>query len=357
MPFTVNVGPYQGGNFLFQGLSGLGQAIGGGAGKALEQYQQNQKLDTFNEAVMRSAVDAGEASEDDWQKFMASSRTQKTHMAANLAASFTHKQQQAKLAEDVAQTAAAQAQTASSQAALNRANAGLSWVPTEQDRTTAQQMGYNYVWDPTKGFTLQPYQGSDYNTKWTPTKEQEEAAKQGGYQYLPTPKGVELKKIEGQSKIEPFTPPGTSTPLPNTYSVTNPDGTLKIVTLPSQQAEGYTPAEMTNIFKDFGVQPAQMFDSDLHHGFDDNNKAVPWEKATKIRIGNKGPLLPKDVFENLKSLAAQRANVPVRGKRGQGVIATPGSVPGPNALPSVGDTRTIGGVTYEWDGKGWIVSQ
>jgi hypothetical protein len=58
MPFTVNVGPYQGGNFLFQGLSNLGQGVGGGIASASEllrkQKEEQGQSDTIFEEYLKS---------------------------------------------------------------------------------------------------------------------------------------------------------------------------------------------------------------------------------------------------------------------------------------------------------------
>lgn len=64
MPFTVNVGPYQGGNFLFQGLSNLGQGIGGGINSAVEQRKQQQQDQGQSQTIFEEYLKSQKFSDD-----------------------------------------------------------------------------------------------------------------------------------------------------------------------------------------------------------------------------------------------------------------------------------------------------
>src|SRR5262245_37164570 len=121
MPFTVNVGPYMGGQFLYGGLSTLGQSLGGGIGKAIEQYQTNQKQDAYNDLIIQHALQNNLITHDDWQKYMGSSRTQKTGIAAGIAANVTsdiQRKQAAALEEQRLASAQYRTQQAAEAAAL-----------------------------------------------------------------------------------------------------------------------------------------------------------------------------------------------------------------------------------------------
>jgi len=65
MPFTVNVGPYQGGNFLAAGLGSLGKSIGEGVTSAVAERKQQQQdqaqADTIFEEWLKSNDFTGEA--------------------------------------------------------------------------------------------------------------------------------------------------------------------------------------------------------------------------------------------------------------------------------------------------------
>src|SRR5262245_53106512 len=65
MPFTVNVGPYQGGNFLAAGLGSLGESLGKGITSAVAERKQQQQdqaqADTIFEEWLKSNDFTGEA--------------------------------------------------------------------------------------------------------------------------------------------------------------------------------------------------------------------------------------------------------------------------------------------------------
>lgn len=88
MPFNSGGQTYQGGNFLFQGLASAGQGVGKGVADALDKIDQNRKLDSYNDEVVQHSFNAGQISHEDYDKYLGSSRTQKTGIAAGIAANF-----------------------------------------------------------------------------------------------------------------------------------------------------------------------------------------------------------------------------------------------------------------------------
>jgi hypothetical protein len=65
MPFTVNVGPYQGGNFLFQGLSNLGQGIGGGITSASELLRKQKEDQGQADTIFSEYIKTEKFSDDE----------------------------------------------------------------------------------------------------------------------------------------------------------------------------------------------------------------------------------------------------------------------------------------------------
>jgi hypothetical protein len=81
MPFTVNVGPYQGGNFLFQGLSSLGQGIGGGIASASELLRKQKEDQAQSDTIFEEYLKTQKFSDD---------QTAHKEMAANAARKYYH---------------------------------------------------------------------------------------------------------------------------------------------------------------------------------------------------------------------------------------------------------------------------
>lgn len=102
MPFTVNVGPYQGGSYLASGLSNLGSGIAD-AIKEMRQAQQDEAADNL---IIQHAMKTGQISPEQYTQFLNGSRTQKNGIVAGLARNFAMDIQQQQLETLKAQRAA-----------------------------------------------------------------------------------------------------------------------------------------------------------------------------------------------------------------------------------------------------------
>jgi hypothetical protein len=110
MPFTVNVGPYQGGAYLYGGLSSLGQGIGSGISEGVKGFQQAQQDEQADNLILGHALATNQITHDDWAKYMDMGRTQKNGVVAGLARNFAMDMQQKQIAEAAARSALYQAQ-------------------------------------------------------------------------------------------------------------------------------------------------------------------------------------------------------------------------------------------------------
>jgi hypothetical protein len=133
MPFTQQVGGYQGGNFMFQGLSNLGQGIGKGI-EQMQEAQQNEAADNLN-----------------------GSRTQKNGVVAGLARNFAMDMQQQSMQakQQEMQALVEQRQAAAEQ--RRQQTAAFNWTPDEAARQTARWTGNELVQTGPGKFQPVPY--------------------------------------------------------------------------------------------------------------------------------------------------------------------------------------------------------
>lgn len=131
---------YHGDQYLYQAISGLGDDFS----KALEERRKIEQTDAYNDMIMQAARQRGEVSEDDLNKYLQASHSQKTGIAAahaaNIAEDWKRKLQLTQIAENQAQTAAANAHAeAYRQQAQNRGMGFTPQVTTLNDPATGKQ--------------------------------------------------------------------------------------------------------------------------------------------------------------------------------------------------------------------------
>ena len=90
MPFTVNVGPYQGGQFLAQGLGNLGQGIGQG----IQEYNKAQQEQAANDMIVDFAVKNNMLPIEERTKYTQGNANVKSGIVAGLARTFAMQQAQ-----------------------------------------------------------------------------------------------------------------------------------------------------------------------------------------------------------------------------------------------------------------------
>ena len=169
MPFTVNVGPYKGGDYLFQGLSNLGTGIGGGIEKATAEYKKTQEEQGADQILLNFYQNQGLVTPDVINDYTKGSHSAKTGIIAGLSRQFaqqqTQQQQQSLDAERRSEAALRQAQMGVIK--TKQENAILAGQePTQEQRTRAQQSGYDYIMDPqTQTWSLMPMQGDSGSGK------------------------------------------------------------------------------------------------------------------------------------------------------------------------------------------------
>ena len=117
MPFTVNVGPYQGGSFLAGGLSNFGEGIA----KGLEEMQKAQKEEAANQILYNFAVNKQLLSPEEQADFIQGNHTKKRGIMAGLAQKMALTFQQQKIDADRAESYA--------RANLYKAEAADRWKP------------------------------------------------------------------------------------------------------------------------------------------------------------------------------------------------------------------------------------
>jgi len=143
MPFTVNPAAYQGGQFLFSGMQGLGTGIG----EAIKTIGDNQKLGAYNDFIVNTAFANGEISHDELAKYQQGSLNQKTGIAAGIAANFAHRLQleqinaQAEQRQAMAQYRAAEAARQSALEAQSKSAAAWAFKPIWSNETKPRQLG------------------------------------------------------------------------------------------------------------------------------------------------------------------------------------------------------------------------
>lgn len=155
MPFNSGGQTYQGGNYLFQGLSGLGEGIS----KAIENAQNQSKMESYNDSIVQHAYQAGQVDLDQLTKYRQMGHTQKTGFAASLAANFAEDLKREQLAaaresrQGLAEQRSAEAQLRQQQAAA------FNWTPDEAAKQAARWAGNELVQTGPGKFTPVAYGG------------------------------------------------------------------------------------------------------------------------------------------------------------------------------------------------------
>ncbi|MFZ3377039.1 MAG: hypothetical protein WA183_15940 [Chthoniobacterales bacterium] len=103
---------FRGDQFFYSAITGAGQDIAKAAAKAADERERIAKTGAYNDTVMQIAHQNGRVSDDEWNKYQASSLSQKsgiaTGHAADMAAEIDRQLKQSQMAKDQAETAAAQ---------------------------------------------------------------------------------------------------------------------------------------------------------------------------------------------------------------------------------------------------------
>jgi hypothetical protein len=115
MPFTVNVGPYVGGELMARGLAQAGQNLGQGILAGYMGIQEAQKQEQADELILQHALQSGQIKPEQYAEFKDMSRTKKNGVVAGLARNFAQdvqqKQTESLVEQREASIAARQAQT------------------------------------------------------------------------------------------------------------------------------------------------------------------------------------------------------------------------------------------------------
>jgi hypothetical protein len=153
MPFTVNVGPYQGGNYLFEGLSGLGKSVGSAIQTAHSELEDQQKKEAYNDAIVNHALQNKQITLEDYTKYRKMGDNQKTGFAAGLAANFMEDFRNEQL------KAMQESRAASAELRRQQADA-LSFEPSEENKALARSMGNELIQTAPGKWQVVPYGGS-----------------------------------------------------------------------------------------------------------------------------------------------------------------------------------------------------
>src|SRR6266480_1374255 len=91
---------YIGGQLIGAGIQQFGQSVA----DTITKLDDSRKLDAYNDAIAQQALNSGKWTHEDYDKYVGSSRTQKTGMVAGLTADFVDKwkQSQADYREKIA---------------------------------------------------------------------------------------------------------------------------------------------------------------------------------------------------------------------------------------------------------------
>jgi hypothetical protein len=144
MPYDPGIS-YQGGNYLFQGLSGLGRNIGSGIEDAQKKHDELARQLGESDTIVNYARAHNQMSPEDYTKYIGASATQKSGiaegLAKNLALDAADRHQQAALqnAIDVARIHAA------------AAGAGMAFSTPEQVAFTQSYLPPGYTAAPGRG--------------------------------------------------------------------------------------------------------------------------------------------------------------------------------------------------------------
>lgn len=182
MPFTVNVGPYQGGNFLMQGLTNAGEGIA----KAIQANQEQDKTAAYNDMIVQHALNNGEINLEDFTKYKAMGHSAKTGFAASIAANFVEDLKREQM-QGLREQRQAQAELRKQQAAA------FGWKPDQSAIDAA---------------------------RWTGN----ELVQTGPGKFQPVPYGDTTGGDLGNPQIMPFNNPITGQPVPGFGIVRQPGG-------------------------------------------------------------------------------------------------------------------------------------
>jgi hypothetical protein len=222
MPFTVNVGPYVGGQLMSQGLQNFGSSVGQGIQKAIEESRKQEEEQGADQVILNFAKQQGMVTPDMEAQYLKGSSSAKTGIVAGLVRQFamTQQKKQVDSLEEQRQASVEERQQRSTALKTANENALLaSEPPTQEQRTTAQQSGYDYLFDPTKQiYTLQPMQGDSGRAgkpsdKVPMTIQTPDGPKQilvtGNYYHKTVTNPVDFKKTYGATQSEVFDPTKT----------------------------------------------------------------------------------------------------------------------------------------------------
>jgi hypothetical protein len=157
MPFTVNVGPYQGGNFLFQGMNNLGEGIG----KGIQQYQQAQQDEAADQILFKYAVQQGALNTDEQASFLNGSRSQKNGIIAGVVRQFALEQAKQEMQAKQMQLAAQEEQRRSMADLRAQQAAAFSFAPSDEQKALARATGNEIIQTGPGKWQVVPYGGND----------------------------------------------------------------------------------------------------------------------------------------------------------------------------------------------------
>jgi hypothetical protein len=205
MPYDPGVA-YRGDQYLFQGISGLGQSLAGGITEGIDKTEELRKKAALNDTVMQHALSTGRITQDDYNKYIEAGFNKKVGIANGVMSNihddwqrqqFAAEERDKQLQRDLQLRIA---QMAHSGETYNPADLpGKGWGPGEPF-AEANKAGGTLVQTSKGAWTFRPYPGDE---------------------------GIDAPKIL------PVTSPTTGKPVPNMGMV---DKTGAIVNFPSGTA-------------------------------------------------------------------------------------------------------------------------
>lgn len=163
MPFTVNVGPYVGGQLWAQGLQNAGQNISEGIVKAVAESKKMEEEQGADQVIFNYAKQQGLVTPEIEASYLKGSHSAKTGIIGGLVRQYAMNIQgeQLKSLQEQRQASIEERGQRTQILKTNQENALLSSEPpTIDQRTEAQKSGYDYLFNPAKqGYELTPMQG------------------------------------------------------------------------------------------------------------------------------------------------------------------------------------------------------
>jgi len=138
MPFTVNVGPYVGGQLMAQGLSNLGQGVGEGIAAIGADIKKAQEEQGADQVLLNFYQKNGMVTPEIMNDYIRGSHTAKTSIIGGLTRQFALTQTQ-KEEED------RQQRLKIAQAAEDRQKAEFNWTPPQEAIDAAAKAGTPYL--------------------------------------------------------------------------------------------------------------------------------------------------------------------------------------------------------------------